>query len=49
MPHGMLSQENCLNSPSGYSLAFIISDGFKITANIFFSLLGAEGLISHSH
>ena len=33
----MLSRGNCLNSPSGYSLAFIISDGFKITANIPFS------------
>lgn len=32
----MLSQGNCLNSPSGYSFAFIISDGFKITANILF-------------
>ncbi len=36
----MLSRRNCLNSPSGYSLAFIISDGFKITANILFGVIG---------
>jgi len=54
IPKGCYRGGNCLNSPSGYSLAFIISDGFK--NNCKYPLLvigggwgGAESLISHSH
>lgn len=37
----MISQGNCLNnSMSGYSFAFIIPDGFKITANSLFLMIG---------
>lgn len=36
IPTGCHHGENCLNCPSGYSLAFIISDGFKISATVLF-------------
>lgn len=49
IPTGRYHGENCLNSPSGYSLAFIISDGFKIVANILFLTTGGVRVLSVIH